>query len=102
VAYELRGICSSYGSVEVLDGVSLAIESGSILVVLGPSGCGKTTLLNLVAGLKSPDSGERIGFEELRYSYAFQEPRLLPWLSARENAAFALAGAMPREEALRR
>jgi NitT/TauT family transport system ATP-binding protein len=102
MAYELKSIYASYGSVPVLDGVSLAFERGSITVILGPSGCGKTTLLNLIAGLKSPDSGERIGFEECRFSYAFQDPRLLPWLDCRENLVFALSGALRREEAVSR
>jgi NitT/TauT family transport system ATP-binding protein len=102
MAYEVAGLRASYGGVPVLDGVSLSLEEESITVVLGPSGCGKTTLLNLIAGLKEPDSGERIGFEGCRFSYAFQEPRLLPWLDCRENMAFALSGALGRAEALAR
>jgi NitT/TauT family transport system ATP-binding protein len=102
MAYELRSIRASYGGMLVLGDVSLSLEPQSITVILGPSGCGKTTLLNLIAGLKEPDSGERIGFEDCRFSYAFQEPRLLPWLDCRENAAFALSGALGREEALAR
>jgi NitT/TauT family transport system ATP-binding protein len=93
MAYELKDLRASYGGIPVVDGVSLALERESITVLLGPSGCGKTTLLNLIAGLKQPDSGTRQGFEGCRFSYAFQEPRLLPWLDCRENAAFALSGA---------
>lgn len=102
MAYELRDIRASYGEVAVLDGISLDFEPESVTVVLGPSGCGKTTLLNIAAGLKAPDAGTRTGFDGLRFSYAFQEPRLLPWIGARENIAFALSGALPREEALGR
>jgi NitT/TauT family transport system ATP-binding protein len=93
MAYELRSLHASYDGLPVVDEVSLTLAPGSITVILGPSGCGKTTLLNLIAGLKEPDSGERVGFEDCRFSYAFQEARLLPWLDCRENAAFALAGA---------
>ncbi len=93
MAYELRSVHASYRSTPVLDGISLQFARESITVVLGPSGCGKTTLLNLIAGLKEPDAGERIGFATCRFSYAFQEARLLPWLDCRENAAFALSGA---------
>jgi NitT/TauT family transport system ATP-binding protein len=92
MAYELKDILASYDGVPVLDRVSLSLEKGSITVVLGPSGCGKTTLLNLIAGLKESDGGSRLGFEGCRFSYAFQEPRLLPWLDCRENLAFALSG----------
>jgi NitT/TauT family transport system ATP-binding protein len=95
MAYELRALRASYGGQPVVDGVSLTLEPGSITVILGPSGCGKTTLLNLIAGLKEPDSGLRLGFEGCRFSYAFQEPRLLPWLDCRANIAFALSGAFP-------
>ena len=102
MAFELKRIRKSFGVLPVLDDVSLSLREGSITVILGPSGCGKTTLLNVMAGLALPDSGERRGFNGIRFSYAFQEPRLLSWLSARENAAFALSGALPREEALLR
>jgi NitT/TauT family transport system ATP-binding protein len=93
MAYELRSLRASYDGLPVVDGISLNLASESITVLLGPSGCGKSTLLNLIAGLKKPDSGERIGFDDCRFSYAFQEARLLPWLDCRENAAFALTGA---------
>jgi NitT/TauT family transport system ATP-binding protein len=106
MAYELRSLKASYDGQSVVEDISLELESESITVLLGPSGCGKTTLLNLIAGLKEPDSGERLGFEDCRFSYAFQEARLLPWLDCRENAAFALTGAhapgFGREEALAR
>ncbi len=102
MAYELSLVCKAFGEVEVLKRIDLAFVEGTISVILGPSGCGKTTLLNIIAGLLPFDSGERRGFAGTRFSYAFQEPRLLPWLSARENAAFALSGVMGREMALAR
>ena len=102
MGYELRGLKASYDGLAVLDGISLDLEPGTITVLLGPSGCGKTTLLNLIAGLKSPDEGHRLGFDGCRFSYAFQEPRLLPWLDCRENVAFALSGILGRAEALAR
>jgi NitT/TauT family transport system ATP-binding protein len=102
MVYELRELRASYGGESVIDGISISFVPETVTVILGPSGCGKTTLLNLIAGLKTADSGERIGFEGCRFSYAFQEPRLLPWLSCRENAAFALLGALGRSEALSR
>jgi NitT/TauT family transport system ATP-binding protein len=96
MAYELRDLRASYDGSPVVDDISLVMPSGSVTVVLGPSGCGKTTLLNLIAGLKDADSGSRLGFEGCRFSYAFQEPRLLPWLDCRGNMDFALSGAFPR------
>ncbi|HOX32161.1 MAG TPA: ABC transporter ATP-binding protein [Spirochaetales bacterium] len=102
MAFELDGISAGYGEGPVLDRITLRFEPRSVTVVLGPSGCGKTTLLNVIAGLKRPSSGERRGFEGTSFSYAFQDPRLLPWESARENIAFALSGALGRPEALAR
>ncbi len=95
----LSGIHLAYEGTQVLAGIDMDFLEGGINVILGPSGCGKTTLLNLVAGLRRQDQGEREGLEGLGFSYAFQEPRLLPWLTARDNAALALAGLMGRQEA---
>jgi NitT/TauT family transport system ATP-binding protein len=92
VSFELSGITRSYDGHEVLAGIDLAIEEGAMVVILGPSGCGKTTLLRIVAGLDREHGGRRRGFDKARFSYAFQEPRLLPWLSVLENARYALSG----------
>jgi len=95
----LKSLRFAYGGLSVLDGIDMDFLEGGINVILGPSGCGKTTLLNLVAGLLAQDEGRREGFEGQVFSYAFQEPRLLPWLTARANAAFALSGLMPAADA---
>jgi branched-chain amino acid transport system ATP-binding protein len=54
---ELRGVCAAYGSIEVLHGIDLAVEGGTILAVLGPNGAGKTTLLKVIAGAMRPTRG---------------------------------------------
>jgi NitT/TauT family transport system ATP-binding protein len=82
------------GTVALAD-VSLTIEPGSFLALLGPSGCGKSTLLRLIAGLDRPDSGDiawSAGAPPApgRIGMVFQEPVLLPWASARTNAALPL------------
>ena len=92
--YELINISKYYDSIEVLRDISLTLTAGTITIVLGPSGCGKTTLLNIMAGLIVPDKGSRPGFASARFSYAFQESRLLPWMSAEANLSFALKGAI--------
>lgn len=53
----------------------------------GPSGTGKTTLLRVLLGLQKPHGGTVTGLEGLRLSAVFQEDRLLPWYSAKENVA---------------
>jgi NitT/TauT family transport system ATP-binding protein len=67
------------------------IAPGEFCVITGPSGCGKTTLLNIVAGLDKDFLGV-LGFEPAgrrlpRIGYVFQNPRLLPWRTVRENVA---------------
>jgi NitT/TauT family transport system ATP-binding protein len=82
--------------VEVLRGVSLDVGDGEIVAVVGPSGCGKTTLLRIVHGLIAPDGGvvevDGAAVRGPGYDRAlvFQQPRLLLWRSARDNAALGL------------
>src|SRR6516165_4370353 len=52
-----NGICKAFGGKPVLDGVDLAIETGSIFALLGPNGAGKTTLVRILATLVRPDAG---------------------------------------------
>lgn len=87
------------GEVLALEGVDCAVAEGEFVCILGPSGCGKSTLLNILAGLDR-DFGGRVSVRGLtlqpgaappyRVGYIFQDPRLLPWLTVRQNVEFAL------------
>lgn len=103
--YSLREIRKTYGPLKVLDGFSLDVPEHTVTAVLGPSGCGKTTLLNIICGLIPPDDGELRGFSDARFSYVFQEPRLIPSLSALDNVELVLRASMDplqrRERAMR-
>ncbi len=98
MAYGVTGLAKSFGSLEVLGGLDLEFPEGSVTAVLGPSGCGKTTLLNILAGLDPDFSGSVEGFGEAGASYVFQEDRLLPWLSARDNVALVLERGFPKAQ----
>ena len=74
----------------VLKNLDLTVAAGEFLCILGLSGCGKTTLLNVLAGLDKAYDG-RVSVSGGRVAYLFQEPRLLPWLTAEGNLDFALA-----------
>lgn len=98
MSYSLLDIRKSYGDLKVLDGFSLDLAEGKVTAVLGPSGCGKTTMLNILAGLIPPDSGELHGLSEARFGYVFQEPRLVPSLTALENVELVLRAAFDAPE----
>jgi NitT/TauT family transport system ATP-binding protein len=85
------------GSLEAIRDVSFDVTEGEIVSLIGPSGCGKSTILNMIANLVEPTSGEIIHLEgigtEFRIGYVFQESRLLPWRSVLDNITFGLEGA---------
>ncbi|MDD4867056.1 MAG: ABC-F family ATP-binding cassette domain-containing protein [Mycobacterium sp.] len=69
----VQGLSKSYGSLEVFTGLDLAIDRGSLVVVLGLNGAGKTTLLRLLAGVENPDTGGLEPGHGLRIGYFAQE-----------------------------
>ena len=86
---KIKNLSLAYGSERVIENFSLSIEKGERIVLMGPSGCGKSSLLSAIAGLLSPEKGSIK--TEGRISFVFQEPRLLPWLSAIENINVVLS-----------
>lgn len=104
----LTGITKSFGEKQVIRTTTLTIDSGSFTTLLGPSGCGKTTLLRMIAGLETPDTGEicfddRVVFsseksinippEKRGLGFVFQDFALWPHMSVYENVAFGLRAA---------
>ena len=86
----LEEISVRFGEQRVLDKCSLRLEKGERVALTGPSGCGKTTLARVALSLQNPDSGTvSCGFA--RIAAVFQEPRLLPWLTAAENVNLVLS-----------
>ena len=86
-----------------LEGMDLTVGQGEILAIVGGSGCGKSTLLRLISGLDMPSSGlvhldgTAIRAPRDEIGMVFQEPRLMPWLSIEDNAAFGIRH-LPAEE----
>jgi NitT/TauT family transport system ATP-binding protein len=90
-AVHVQGVSQVFqrGAPPVLQGVDLAVAPGEFVCLLGASGCGKSTLLNLIAGLAEPTAGT-IDVSVRRPALMFQEPALLPWLTAAGNVELAL------------
>jgi len=82
--------------VHALDGISLTVSPGEILVVIGGSGSGKSTMLRAISGLDTPSQGRvvldgmTITAPHEQIGIIFQEPRLLPWLRVADNVGFGL------------
>ncbi|MDI9818563.1 MULTISPECIES: spermidine/putrescine ABC transporter ATP-binding protein PotA [unclassified Legionella] len=96
---EIKDLYKSYGSVTILDNISLSVFNGEFLTLLGPSGCGKTTLLRLISGFEQPSAGNiyingqcvnTLSPQKRDVHTVFQSYALFPHLSVYENVAFAL------------
>ena len=95
----LNNINISYGNLKVLENFSISLEKGKVHCIFGASGCGKTTLLNALTGINKLESGDKLSLENKKFSYVFQEDRLLPWATALENVLFVLRDRYCDEEA---
>lgn len=108
-------VTKSYGAVEVLHHVDIAVEEGEFLVLVGPSGCGKSTLLNMIAGLESISSGQisirgrmmnGVHPSQRNIAMVFQSYALYPNMTVGQNITFGLemhgVPKAQREEALKK
>lgn len=80
---EIKYLNKAYGDKVVFQNLNLTFELSGITAIMAPSGKGKTTLLHILSGIEKYDSGEITGVPSV--SVMFQEDRLLPWLTAKEN-----------------
>ncbi len=100
------------GGVETLRDCQFSAAPGEFVAIVGPSGAGKSTLLNIAAGLDRDFDGELVrppsrpskgqGLSPSALSFMFQEPRLMPWLSVRENIALVLSEPKAHDAAIDR
>ena len=95
----LRDVRKSYGSLQVIHGVTVDVADGEFMVMVGPSGCGKSTLLRMVAGLETITAGEasiggrvvnNLEPKDRDIAMVFQNYALYPHMSVRENMAYGL------------
>lgn len=84
---EVHNLHKSYKNLYVLEDWNLSIRPSERVVLLGPSGAGKTSFLKMVAGLENPTRGT-LEVHTRGMGYVFQEPRLIPWRTVRENLYF--------------
>jgi len=98
VTLEVVGVGKDF-LIPVIDSVSFTVEAGEFVCLLGPNGCGKTTLLRIVGGLEPPTRGRVLlggepvagrGRHTRKVGVVFQEDRLLPWMTLRENVELVL------------
>jgi sulfate/thiosulfate transport system ATP-binding protein len=99
MSIQVQNIVKSFGTFTALDRVSLDFPTGELVALLGPSGCGKTTLLRVIAGLESADSGRVIlegedasatHVRERQVGFVFQHYALFRHMTVFENIAFGL------------
>ncbi|MDZ4150136.1 ATP-binding cassette domain-containing protein, partial [Methylicorpusculum sp.] len=85
---------------QTIANLQLSLAEHEFICLVGPSGCGKSTLLNIIAGLDSDFEGEVTlsqRHQKPSIGYVFQNPRLLPWRTVRENILLALPEGYPSE-----
>ncbi len=96
---ELKDINKKYGDYQASDHVNFGIEKGKLIGLLGPSGSGKTTILRMIAGLETPDSGEiiidgkvvnDIPASQRGIGFVFQSYALFRYMTVYDNVAFGL------------
>jgi sulfate transport system ATP-binding protein len=99
VYVELKNINKNFGDYKASDNVNFGVEKGKLIGLLGPSGSGKTTILRMIAGLETPDSGDiiidgvrvnDIAASKRGIGFVFQNYALFRYMTVYDNIAFGL------------
>ena len=111
----ISNVSKNFNAFKALNDINLNIQSGELVALLGPSGCGKTTLLRIIAGLETPDSGsiefhgEDVSNHDVRdrnVGFVFQHYALFRHMTVFDNVAFGLRmkpkGERPNENAIKK
>jgi len=106
----IKHITKRYGAQPVLRGIELDVAAGEFISLLGPSGCGKTTLLRILCGIETPDTGSihllgqditRQPASQRRFGVVFQSYALFPNLTVAQNVSYGLQDLSRGERAAR-
>src|SRR5690606_412041 len=106
MSIEVKNLSRRFGDFQALDNVSLHIDTGELVALLGPSGCAKTTLLRIIAGLETADTGSvlfsgedaaGVHVRKRQVGFVFQHYALFRHMTVFENVAFGLR-VRPRSE----
>jgi nitrate/nitrite transport system ATP-binding protein len=98
---QVQGLAKRFGDATVFDGVNFTLSEGEFVCIIGHSGCGKTTILNVLAGLEQASDGHvfmarrEVAGPGLERGVVFQGHALMPWLTVRQNIAFAVRSKWP-------
>jgi nitrate/nitrite transport system ATP-binding protein len=101
VLVAVEGLAKRYGDATVFDNVNFTLTEGEFVCIIGHSGCGKTTILNVLAGLEQASDGHvfmakrEVNAPGLERGVVFQGHALMPWLTVRQNIAFAVRSKWP-------
>lgn len=87
---KIKNLTVCYEQLAILEDFSLELPDQGIICFFAPSGTGKTTLLRVLCGLMPAQSGTIEGLEEKKFAFVFQEDRLIPSLSVRDNVGLVL------------
>ncbi|MEI8264732.1 MAG: ABC transporter ATP-binding protein [Betaproteobacteria bacterium] len=99
---QVEDLGKAYGAEPVFEGVNFSLSEGEFVCIIGHSGCGKTTILNALAGLETASTGHvfmdgrEVVAPGLDRGVVFQGHALMPWLSVRDNIAFAVRSKWPQ------
>lgn len=88
---EIKNLSKSFDGKTLFSNFNLSFKDKGVYAIVGESGIGKTTLLRMIAGLDNDYTGEIVGGGTKKVSFAFQEYRLFPWLSAIDNVIFTIS-----------
>src|SRR5690554_594681 len=106
MSIEVRQVHKQFGNFTALNNINLDIKAGELVALLGPSGCGKTTLLRIIAGLETPDTGSilfngddvsRRDVRKRNVGFVFQHYALFRHMTVFDNVAFGLRMKSRRE-----